>query len=329
MNPFKLTSSHSNNDELFDPNRYLQPPLNKKPQEDFQELRENLLLFGKHLLPSRDAYPVRLNQALFDITLGNPGKLLRPTLAVACAHELGGDVLTAYRYGWAVELLHISSLILDDLPSMDDADTRRGRKTIHVTQGEGFAILLSSYAHNMAMQLISSQTEKEKTALKFIDAVYKALGGVGLIGGQVLDLEFRKKNPLLQYADAYRIKLGIKDLLTLCNLFKTAPLFRLAVYAGVITSNNSDDVIDDLCQCGDLVGMIFQLLDDEEDDDIVVQQGNFTIQIETTKEELLEESLFHQQEIKRILQRHLKENHTKLFDYFSFVTPDISSEISS
>jgi geranylgeranyl pyrophosphate synthase len=312
--------------EIFDTGKYLQPLPNGDISEKFAEIRERMVIFGDHILPPIDAYPVRLNRALYDIALANPGKLLRPCLAVACAHELGGDILMAYRYGWVVELLHISSLILDDLPSMDNSPLRRGKQTVHMNQGEGFAILLSAYAHNTAMQLITSESNEEGSAFKFLNEVYKAIGGMGLIGGQVLDLEFRKQNPILQYADAYRIKRGIKDLLTLCNLFKTAPLFRLSVFAGTVTTKYSNEVVNDLCQCGDIIGMIFQLLDDEEDGDIVSQKENYQIQVATTREERMEEALFHYQEIHRILVRNLEDKAENLFSYFSMLVPDLSSE---
>ena len=125
------------------PGKYTVQPDLETTKDNLSEVRRRVIEIGSRLLPLETTYPVHLNTELRKAAVTNAGKLVRPCLAVMTAHLMGGDVSTAYYYGWAIELLHLSSLILDDLPAMDNSKFRRGKLTVHVTHGESFAILLA------------------------------------------------------------------------------------------------------------------------------------------------------------------------------------------
>src|SRR5439155_1387888 len=83
-----------------------------------------------------------------------PAKRLRPILSLLVADVLRGHPETVLPAGCAIEMVHTASLILDDLPCMDDAATRRGRPTCHVAHGESTAILAAFALLNRAFEII-------------------------------------------------------------------------------------------------------------------------------------------------------------------------------
>ena len=97
------------------------------------------------------------NDVLFDATaraLLGRGKRVRPIMAMlACAH-VGGSTGNALDFGCAVEMVHAASLVLDDLPCMDNAVLRRGAPTIHTTHGEDAAILAAVALLNQAYSVV-------------------------------------------------------------------------------------------------------------------------------------------------------------------------------
>ena len=88
-----------------------------------------------------------------------PAKRLRPILSLLVAEVLKGDPEAVVPAGCAIEMVHTASLILDDLPSMDDAKTRRGRPTCHVAHGEATAILAAFALVNRAFEILAEGWE--------------------------------------------------------------------------------------------------------------------------------------------------------------------------
>src|ERR1044072_581764 len=82
----------------------------------------------------------RLNEALHYAVFPG-GKRMRPMLTIIGARAAGSSARRALPAACAIEFLHTSSLILDDLPAMDDATLRRGRSALHIAFGEGIALL--------------------------------------------------------------------------------------------------------------------------------------------------------------------------------------------
>ena len=93
-------------------------------------------------LPPLGTPPAALHEAM-RYTLLLPGKRLRGIVVLAASDLLRGDPDGALPLAVAVELVHAASLILDDLPSMDNATLRRGKPTLHKVAGEANAILAS------------------------------------------------------------------------------------------------------------------------------------------------------------------------------------------
>src|SRR2546430_2484289 len=105
-------------------------------------------------LPAADRPPQILHQAMRYCVLGG-GKRLRPVLVLAGAEACGGDPQAVLPVACAVELIHAYSLIHDDLPAMDDSDTRHGRAACHIAFGEAIAILARDALHALAFNLIT------------------------------------------------------------------------------------------------------------------------------------------------------------------------------
>ena len=120
-------------------------------------------------------------------TVHAPSKRVRPVLTMLSAELCGGSAERALPVAAVVELVHASSLILDDLPSMDDAPLRRGRPTNHREFGEAVAILASFGLLNLAFGTLSRSYEPA-LASRLTSLLADAVGGEGLIGGQAADL---------------------------------------------------------------------------------------------------------------------------------------------
>jgi len=144
------------------------------------------------LLPQEDEEPSAVHRSMRYTTL-LPGKRLRPVIMLAIGEMLRADIRAILCAGCAIEMIHSSSLILDDLPCMDDAALRRGKKTNHLEFGEETAILAAFNLLNLAFQTIAGMGERFDVSLKKIVEIERqlnlAVGSQGLIGGQALDLE--------------------------------------------------------------------------------------------------------------------------------------------
>ena len=165
------------------------------------------------------------------------GKRIRPVLTLLSASLEADDIESAFAPAAALEFLHTSSLIFDDLPCMDDATVRRGRPALHLQFGEATAILAALALLNRAYGLLSGYPELLHIAID-------AIGMDGMIGGQAADLG---AGPA-----AIRNR-------------KTAGLMRLTMVAGSIACRARKRQIEVLARCGEHLGEAFQLLDDIHD----------------------------------------------------------------
>src|SRR4051812_49638989 len=109
--------------------------------------------FAELLAPTGDGRE-RLFEAMRHAAIGG-GKRLRPLLTVASSRLFAIDRRRALRVGCAIEAIHVYSLIHDDLPCMDDADTRRGKPTIHKAFGEAEAVLAGDSLHALAFEILA------------------------------------------------------------------------------------------------------------------------------------------------------------------------------
>ncbi len=198
-------------------------------------------------LPAAHAPPASLHAAMRHLVFPG-GKRLRPALALAAAEAVGGPASAALPMATAVELVHIYSLIHDDLPCMDDDTLRRGRPTVHVAFDEATAVLAGDALQSLAFQVLLSGTETDRVAGAARDLA-EAIGAAGLVGGQVDDLA---PNPM---------SAGTEHVLSI-HARKTAALIRVAVVGGARLAGGEGERLAELAAFGHAVGLAFQIADD-------------------------------------------------------------------
>ena len=177
-----------------------------------------------------------------------PSKRVRPVLAMLCAELCGGRIAHALPAAASVELIHAASLILDDLPSMDDAPLRRGRPTNHREFGEAIAILAAFALLNEAFGNVASAYDAE-LASRLTSLLSAGVGIEGLVGGQAADLLATDRQ--IDFETLERIHRG-----------KTGALFVAAATAGALTAGASADAIASLSAYAKNLGLAFQIVDD-------------------------------------------------------------------
>ena len=181
-------------------------------------------------------------------TLDAPSKRVRPVLALLAAELCGGTAARAMTAAAVMELVHTSSLILDDLPSMDDAALRRGRPANHVAFGEAIAILAAFGLLNHAYGALARAYEPPLAA-RLAGLVTDAVGSRGLIGGQAIDLLATEKD--IDF-----------DLLERIHREKTGALFNTSAVAGAITAGADGTALAALSAFAKNLGLAFQIVDD-------------------------------------------------------------------
>ena len=131
----------------------------------------------------------RLIEAMRYAAIGG-GKRLRPLLLTATAEMYGVDRDAAVRAGAAVEAVHVYSLIHDDLPCMDDDQTRHGKPTIHLAFDEATAVLAGDALHDLAFEILADPVMSGDpfTRIELVAALATASGAQGMAGGQMMDM---------------------------------------------------------------------------------------------------------------------------------------------
>ena len=180
------------------------------------------------------------------------GKRVRPVLCLEFARVCGGDPEKALPAACGVELLHTYSLIHDDLPCMDDDDTRRGMPTSHKKFGETTAVLAGDCLQAEAFASICAADIGEGSRFRCCRILSKAAGIQGICGGQFLDL-----------GDGPNTTEG----LIATDLGKTAALMAAACAMGAAAAGADEDVIAAAHAFGVALGMAFQCRDDLLDGD--------------------------------------------------------------
>jgi geranylgeranyl diphosphate synthase, type II len=201
-------------------------------------------------LPSADTQPGVIHEAMRYAVLGG-GKRIRPLLAVAAAEAVGADVDPLLVPFAALELIHTYSLVHDDLPSLDNDDLRRGRKTTHVVYGEAMGILTGDALLTEAFSWLARPVENvaPDRQLRAVAAVAQAVDSTGMIGGQVADLEASGKSGDLAH-------------LQFIHRNKTGKLITASVVLGGILGGASSDQLARLAHYGSSLGLAFQIVDD-------------------------------------------------------------------
>jgi geranylgeranyl diphosphate synthase type II len=141
-------------------------------------------------LPQADQVPTRLHEAMRYSVLSG-GKRVRPALLFATARTLGLTEDEVEAAACAVELVHVYSLVHDDLPAMDDDDLRRGRPTCHKAFDEATALLVGDALQPLAFQLLARDPALPKDPairLRLVAMLSEAIGTGGMTGGQAIDM---------------------------------------------------------------------------------------------------------------------------------------------
>ena len=141
-------------------------------------------------LPQADVVPSRLHTAMRYSVLGG-GKRIRPALLFATARALGLSEDEVEAAACAIELVHVYSLVHDDLPAMDNDDLRRGRPTCHKAFDDATALLVGDALQPLAFQLLASDPALPASPairLRLIELLAHASGTFGMAGGQAIDL---------------------------------------------------------------------------------------------------------------------------------------------
>jgi geranylgeranyl diphosphate synthase type II len=212
-------------------------------------------------LPAVTIVPGRLHEAMrYSLFAG--GKRIRPILAIAAYEAVAGkkggsDLKGRLPVFSAIELVHTYSLIHDDLPAMDDDDTRRGRPTSHKKFGEAPAILAGDALLTAAFSLLSDRDLNRAVPpdilLSVIHELGLAAGSLGMVGGQFVDIESEG----LIGSQAIS-----EETLQYVHTHKTGALIRAAVRIGAIAGAAGPEALSSLTIYGEKAGLAFQVADD-------------------------------------------------------------------
>ena len=185
---------------------------------------------------------------LYSIHAG--GKRIRPYLLLEVLDALKVPITLAHaQVAAALEMIHTGSLIHDDLPAMDDDDYRRGRLTNHKKFGEALAILAGDALFLDPYALIAQADLSSQAKVDLIASLSLASGSMGMVAGQVLDMEGEGKH------------LNLEELQTI-HANKTGKLIAFPFQAAGIISGLDARLQEDLKYIGELIGLAFQVRDD-------------------------------------------------------------------
>lgn len=185
------------------------------------------------------------------------GQRLRPLLALRTARMLGAECAGTLRAAAAVELIHSASLVVDDLPSMDNSPMRRDRPSTHVAFGEPVAVLAAFAMVALAARSLLEGELDDRELRAMVTFQRRLLGTLdcsSLIAGQALDVQ------LTGEVREGRLR-EISDL-------KTVPLFELAMRAGAVFADLRAGREEELLRFGREFGRAYQLVDDWMDGEV-------------------------------------------------------------
>ncbi len=230
------------------------------------QVRGDLAAFGQQLtqwqtrmeqalasrLPGADEIPTRLHEAMRYSVLGG-GKRIRPALVFATGRTLGLADEQVEAAACAIELVHVYSLVHDDLPAMDDDDLRRGRPTCHKAYDEATAVLVGDALQPLAFQLLARDPQlpaDPAIRLKLIDLLAEASGTFGMAGGQAIDLSVQGQAISIAAVEQMHAR-------------KTGALIKVSVMmAAACVPTLSAALADNLSRFATAIGLAFQIQDD-------------------------------------------------------------------
>ncbi len=220
--------------------------------QDYLDTRKKIVdcALREYLPPDKPETTLRQSIA-YSINPG--GKRLRPVLCLAASELVCGSYGNALPLACAIEMIHTYSIIHDDLPSMDDDDTRRGVPANHRVFGEAVATLagdaLLADAFNLVTEKLPQGGVSSELVLRVISLLSEASGSEGMVLGQVFDLEMDyARSSEGEILNAYRLK--------------TAKMIMASVVGGAIVARARDDELQRLESYSEKIGLAFQIKDD-------------------------------------------------------------------
>jgi geranylgeranyl diphosphate synthase, type II len=218
----------------------------------FKHFQDRIEAVLDHWIPDTSLSPNRLHEAMAYSVLGG-GKRVRPLLVYAAGQTMGASEDQLDGPAAAVEIIHVYSLIHDDLPAMDDDDLRRGKPTNHKAFDEATAILAGDALQALAFHILATDpamTHSPAVRLEIITALTQAAGSRGMAGGQAIDLASEGK------------ELNITELENM-HIHKTGALIRASVLMGAMAQGQANPErlhrLDHFAKC---IGLAFQIQDD-------------------------------------------------------------------
>lgn len=206
----------------------------------------------REYLPPDEAKTKLQKSIVYSIHPG--GKRLRPVLCLAASELICGSYKNALPAACAVEMIHTYSIIHDDLPSMDDDDTRRGKPSNHRVFGEAVATLAGDALLTDAFCLMTEKLLEERISpeliLRVISVISEATGSKGMVLGQAFDLGMDgDEHPSVnEISNTY--------------LMKTAKMIEASVLSGAILAGAVEGEVLRLKSYSEKIGIAFQIKDD-------------------------------------------------------------------
>lgn len=226
------------------------------------------------IVPSEQTWPMQLHAAQRHALL-SPGKRFRPLLCIFIAQGAGFEGEAATDVGCVAEMVHAASLILDDLPCMDDAALRRNQPTTHIAFDESTAILTATALLNLAFGVLSKLPNiSAQSRIELVELLSYAVGSKGLIAGQIADLSNTDNSASV--AEIERL-----------NTLKTGALFDFSVEGAAILAEVSASTRAALKDFSYHLGLAFQLMDDVKDTVMSDAQAEKSVGRDTGKATIL------------------------------------------
>ena len=219
-------------------------------QDWMQGVQQDVERALETFLPAGATIPHKLHEAMRYTTLGG-GKRVRPLLAYASGDLFGGDAGALARVASAVEMIHVYSLVHDDMPCMDDDDLRRGKPTVHVAYDEATALLVGDALQAQAFQTLADiDTVPPARLVQMLRLLAEAAGSAGMCGGQAIDL------------DSVGLSLT-RDELERMHQLKTGAMLRVSVILGALCGKDlTSTELEALKAYSKAIGLAFQVVDD-------------------------------------------------------------------
>ena len=265
-------------------------------------------------------YPEDIFKAM-KYTLMLPGKRLRPVMCLETARILGADINNVLPSACAIEMLHVQSLIHDDLPCMDNDDFRRGKPSNHKVFGEANAVLAGDALLTFAPQLIIEKSTglSVEQVVRILHEYTKFAGPYGLIAGQVVDIE----------SEGGKFVKSPEETLDFIHLNKTAVLFRLAVRIGAIAANADEETIEEFDNFAKKFGLAFQIYDDIMDEISSFEELGKTVGKDKNSGKLTYVSLYGLGEAEKRFENLIKECYGIIEKYHSRVLEEILEKLDN